>query len=245
MQARATIDRLSFDTLSIRQVESLLDYLPDAPFFVKDEALRYVAANDAMLRLCGLAEKGAIIGKCAGDLFPEATTAHFEELDRSVLRTGRPIRDQLEQVEGLRGPATWLLFSRWPVLERGKVIGVAAIARILEGSDRRNPSFDRVSRAVKRMQARFGEPFNIGALAREFDISVTQLERDFVNVFGISPRRYLIKARFEAALELLEGDQSIAEIAHACGYKDQSAFTRQFHATSGMSPSAYRRLHRS
>jgi AraC-like DNA-binding protein len=35
--------------------------------------------------------------------------------------------------------------------------------------------------------------------------------------------------------------RSIAEIAHACGYADHSAFTRQFRATTGLSPSELRR----
>jgi AraC-like DNA-binding protein len=54
------------------------------------------------------------------------------------------------------------------------------------------------------------------------------------------PRRYITKMRLEGAIELLAGDKSIAEIAQACGYADQSAFARRFHAIVGMSPSQYR-----
>jgi len=35
----------------------------------------------------------------------------------------------------------------------------------------------------------------------------------------------------------------IVNVAHACGFADQSAFTRRFRATIGMSPSEYRRMH--
>jgi AraC-like DNA-binding protein len=34
----------------------------------------------------------------------------------------------------------------------------------------------------------------------------------------------------------------VAEIAQACGYGDHSAFTRQFKATTGLTPSQYRQL---
>jgi AraC-like DNA-binding protein len=45
----------------------------------------------------------------------------------------------------------------------------------------------------------------------------------------------------EAALRRLrESDASMARIASESGYSDQSAFTRRFHQTIGMSPSEYR-----
>ena len=54
-------------------------------------------------------------------------------------------------------------------------------------------------------------------------------------------RRYVAKVRFEAALDLLRSGRPVTEVAHACGYADQSAFTRRFRASIGMSPSEYRR----
>jgi AraC-like DNA-binding protein len=45
----------------------------------------------------------------------------------------------------------------------------------------------------------------------------------------------------EAALQRLRATRgSIAEVASACGYADQSAFTRAFRQTVGYSPSEYR-----
>jgi AraC-like DNA-binding protein len=40
---------------------------------------------------------------------------------------------------------------------------------------------------------------------------------------------------------LRETDDPIAAVALDCGYSDQSAFTRQFRQTVGLSPSEYRR----
>jgi AraC-like DNA-binding protein len=49
--------------------------------------------------------------------------------------------------------------------------------------------------------------------------------------------------RIEAAIRLLlERERSIADIAYACGYADHSAFSRQFKAVVGISPTDYRRL---
>lgn len=46
-------------------------------------------------------------------------------------------------------------------------------------------------------------------------------------------------------MRLLRDDDSIASIGQACGFADQSAFTRQFKATVGMTPRDYRALGRS
>ena len=53
------------------------------------------------------------------------------------------------------------------------------------------------------------------------------------------------KVRMDAAVErLLESDDSVATISMICGYSDQSAFTRKFRETVGLSPLEYRRTFR-
>ncbi|MGH8179969.1 MAG: helix-turn-helix domain-containing protein, partial [Steroidobacteraceae bacterium] len=53
-------------------------------------------------------------------------------------------------------------------------------------------------------------------------------------------QQWLSKLRIEAAMRMLRGEQSIASIGLACGFTDQSAFTRQFKATAGITPRDYR-----
>jgi AraC-like DNA-binding protein len=66
------------------------------------------------------------------------------------------------------------------------------------------------------------------------------LERHVTQLYGVTPRQLLARARLEAALALLAGDASIAAIAHACGYTDHSAFARQFRRSTGLSPRDWR-----
>jgi transcriptional regulator GlxA family with amidase domain len=53
------------------------------------------------------------------------------------------------------------------------------------------------------------------------------------------------KTRIDAASAMLRSSsKSVADVAHACGYFDQSAFTRVFRRTVGVTPQQYRERHR-
>jgi len=226
--------------LALDLVEALFDHLPDAPFAVKDLSLRYVGANAAMLDLCGVQGRSDFVGRSAGDFFSDA--ARYESWDRLVLRTQRPIKDRLDLCWRLRGRPVWLLTSVWPIVDaRRNAIACASVSRQLQAPDRRHPTYERLAETIEYIHANLSAPIDIAEMARRAGVSVSQLERDFVKLFGLPPRRYMTKVRFEAALELLKSGGSIAEVAHACGYADQSAFTRRFRAAIGMSPREYRR----
>jgi AraC-like DNA-binding protein len=71
---------------------------------------------------------------------------------------------------------------------------------------------------------------------------VYQFEQRMRRIFQITAGQLIQKVRMDAAVQRLrETDAPIAAIALECGYSDQSAFTRQFRRTAGMSPSEYRR----
>ena len=60
-------------------------------------------------------------------------------------------------------------------------------------------------------------------------------------VCHVTPKQFLLRVRLDAATRLLRDPAlSVAQVAHACGYSDHSAFTRTFRAVTGLSPQAYR-----
>ncbi|MGB5630828.1 MAG: helix-turn-helix transcriptional regulator, partial [Woeseiaceae bacterium] len=64
--------------------------------------------------------------------------------------------------------------------------------------------------------------------------------------FGLTTGQWVLKTRIShASRVLVETDLPIADIALEAGYADQSAFTRQFRRSTGLSPSAYRRVRQS
>ena len=71
-----------------------------------------------------------------------------------------------------------------------------------------------------------------------------QLSRDFRQMFGTSPYRYLILRRLDKARGMLLGGSTIAQAAYGCGFGDQSHFGRLFKKSFGMTPNAWLRAMR-
>jgi len=75
-------------------------------------------------------------------------------------------------------------------------------------------------------------------LARTCDLSVRQFTRAFRQTTGIAPHQWLLRQRIEKAKDLLQGVQPLSTVASACGFADQSHFTRVFTPAVGMTPVA-------
>jgi AraC-like DNA-binding protein len=81
-------------------------------------------------------------------------------------------------------------------------------------------------------------------LAGECGLSVGHFTRSFRRSFGEPPHRWLQRQRAERAKSLLrDAALSLAEVAIACGYYDQSHLTRCFRNAFGVTPGAWRRHH--
>ena len=79
-------------------------------------------------------------------------------------------------------------------------------------------------------------------LAREVGLSHDYFTRLFTNSFGMSPRSWLHQERLNQAVTLLESTQeTISDIAVACGYPDVFPFSKQFKKRFGVSPSNFRK----
>ena len=69
--------------------------------------------------------------------------------------------------------------------------------------------------------------------------------RAFKRTFGISPHAYVLRRRVEKATHLmLVSDDSLSDIALACGMNDQAHFCNSFRQMTGQTPAAWRRERR-
>lgn len=78
--------------------------------------------------------------------------------------------------------------------------------------------------------------------AEEAGMSLHHFIRNFHELYGITPHQFLSRRRIEEAQKLLEREElSVTEVALEVGYKDLSAFGREFKSVVGQSPRAYRK----
>ena len=101
--------------------------------------------------------------------------------------------------------------------------------------------------AVEEMiRSRLAGDIAIEELAQACNLSESAFLRAFRQTAGKTPHQFLLAERVERARDLLAfSSLSLGEIAEACGFADQSHFTRVFSRLVGVSPGAWRRSKRS
>ena len=82
---------------------------------------------------------------------------------------------------------------------------------------------------------------DIAVLARRLGVSAEHASRALGRSYGMSPRALRREARWRRALHLLAGAQSLAEVAAAAGFADQSHLHRVVVAHAGCTPVQLRR----
>ena len=226
--------------------EALFERIPDVVFFIKDRDGRYVLVNQTLVTRCGKRDKNELLGRSAREVFPSPLGDRFLEQDRGVLATGISIVQNLElhlyptRLEG------WCLTDKIPLLGiDGRVTGIAGISRDLQSPGAETDHFAEVDAVLDHVRSHFGSELRVEALAEISGLSVYQLNRRLRAIFGITAGQLITKRRMDVASEMLrDGSMPIAEVANACGYFDQSAFSRVFRRTVGLTPRQYRTRHR-
>jgi len=227
---------------SPRFCERLFAHLPDVVFCLKDGERRYQAANPAFAARIGLRHPRLLLGKRAEDFFPSHLADAYRAQDLDVLASGRELSDQLELVTNRDGSLGWYLATKVPLHDAaGRVIGLASISRDLRSPREEDLEFAGLRRIVGHIRSHLDEDLKPAALAASAGFSPAQLERRMRKVFQLTTSQFIRQARISHAVYLLASTgQSICKIALDCGYGDQTSFTRQFRATVGMPPAAFR-----
>lgn len=222
--------------------EAIFDLLPDLVFFVKNRRCEYVVVNQTLVKRCGRQQKTDLIGRRADELFPAPLGGIYRAQDESVMQDGTAILNQLELHCYANGGRGWCLTNKLPLRgRRGQVIGLAGISKDLHAVRERSDDYSAVAEAVHFIQSNFGESLRVTELAARVGLSAYQFEQRIRKIFNLTAGQLIQKTRMEAAeRKLRETGDAIANIALDCGYSDQSAFTRQFRQTTGLSPSIYR-----
>jgi len=90
------------------------------------------------------------------------------------------------------------------------------------------------------------ERVRLSTVAATVGLSPWQFSRSFYASAGMPFSSYLQRVRLDSAMRLMsESNRPLCDIALACGFGDQSHFSRSFSRTMGITPLKWRRLHHS
>jgi transcriptional regulator GlxA family with amidase domain len=125
--------------------------------------------------------------------------------------------------------------------ERATIIALAGVSCDLRLPTAKDKGVAVLGGAIARIQRDYADQLRIEELAAGAKMSLSQFERRFRAILGVSPRQLLTKTRVDAAARLLrEADLPLNQIAVNCGFYDQALFCRQFRLSTGMTPGQYR-----
>lgn len=96
---------------------------------------------------------------------------------------------------------------------------------------------EHLKRAIAMMEEAIESPMSPSLIAEDIGISTRQLERLFGRYLNSTPKHYFMEMRLHRAQNLLvQSEQSVTEIAMACGFQTTSHFSKVFRAHFGRSP---------
>ncbi len=221
----------------------LFDVLPQIYLFVKDHRHRYQKVSRSLFAMHGCSSEAEMIGRTDFDFNPPALAAQYVDEDRRVIETRQPLIDQVWLVQSADGMPRWYVSSKFPVFgSRGAVIGLAGVMRLYDHAGQAPGEYRRLTRACEFVLANYAQPIAIKELAARAHLSVSQLQREFQRLFGMSPGDYILRVRLLMTRRQLEETTTpVGTIALDGGFYDQSHFTRAFRAATGLRPLEYRR----
>lgn len=156
----------------------------------------------------------------------------------STYRYMREIGSNLRGEPAL-GRMKHMLEDLWRLLEMERS-RAAAEARYEKGAS--DPAMEEARRWLLE---RAYEPLAMRELSETLGISPVQLTRRYRSTYGTTPSDFVTGLRLGRACRLLtETAQPLDRIAQQCGYENGFYLSRIFSAKLGMTPSAYRKLHR-
>ena len=226
-------------------IRQMMDCVEGLYLYMKDAEGRIMALNRLNCELCNIQDEMDAIGQTSADLFPEAFAKDYMDLDREVLKTGKPV---LKRVTEYPADKSFRLMESnvWPLKDgRGRVIGTARAYRVITGAETNAARYGRMREVAAFIAKNYAQKLQLSELADIAGMSESRFKHVFAKTFATTPGRYITTIRLNAARRLLEDtDDLLADIATATGFFDQSHMTRAFKTLRGITPGEYRRRHK-
>jgi AraC-like DNA-binding protein len=228
------------------QFLALFDLIPEVSFFVKDREGRFMSLSLHKHEHCGVKSEADAIGKTDHDFFSKPRADAYRTDDLAVMASGKPLINRVEASPEVIDSPRLVATCKIPLRDRhGRIVGIAGFSRPLEEIGGDTDLRRRFAQVIKHIHGHYGDPISTQELATMAGLSVSQFERRFSESLGVSPRQYVLRIRIEsAARRLASTEQTVSEIAIACGFHDHAHFSKSFRRLMHLSPTDFRAANR-
>jgi AraC-like DNA-binding protein len=223
-------------------IAGLLDQIEGVQCWIKDRNGRYAWVNRGFLLNYALERIEQVVGRTDHDLSPPHLADQYRLDDERVLG-GEPVDGRIELVGRFDRTAVWSLTCKKPLHDAcGRIVGTVGMTRVVDADVVHAGGADAaLGLVLVHMRKNFSEPLSNADLARIAGRSVRAFERMFRRQMQATPQQFLRRLRlWLACRELTATRRSLAAIAAAHGFCDQSHFVREFRREFGVTPGDYR-----
>lgn len=108
-------------------------------------------------------------------------------------------------------------------------------------AEERSADADDMTRVIRHIDSNLNKNLRIIQLAKLAGMNMIAFSSRFKKAFGLSPKKYICRARIEKSISLLENPElTVKEVAYMSGYRNEFLFSRLFKNHAGISPKEYR-----
>ncbi len=198
-----TARKMAEDALKLAQryQQAILDNIPDM-VWLKDEAGKFVAVNNAFASVCGVSQE-ELIGKTDAEAWDSETAQIFQYRDNEVMRLKEPKTTE-EVIVTKEGEIRWMETIRVPILtSAGGLDGLTAIAHDVT---ERKKTVDQLMYSHSEMEKHVRER------TAELEKAVKQLEQEIEERKRTEAK--LVQARKRAEVATRAKSQFLANMSH-------------------------------
>ncbi len=228
--------------VDLKTILDVLDRIPGSLFMIKNLESRYVYMSSELRSAIHLDAGYDVVGKTDFDLFPKIVAETFRQNDLLVFREGRSLLNEIHATALFSGPTRWFFSSKYPLHnQRGEIIGLITINHPYDQKRSEDSELNQLLPAIEYMTKNFEEKITIAELAALCILSESHFMRIFKQRIKMTAYAFLEQVRMYHAIDAIkQSSDSIAAIAHRCGFYDHSSFIKRFKKTTGTTPLKFR-----
>lgn len=226
------------------------------------ELLSWLRARAAESIILGGIDTGSVILAKAGLLKGYRATVHWEHLAAfqedflEVKVTGSLFEIDRNRFTSSGGTSSLDLMLQLISLKHGYNLAVQISEQLIHErirephDDQRMPVSLRLQihhpkliKIIELMENHLDAPLALDSIAEHLELSSRQISRIFRDNLEISPGKFYLKLRLDKAHQLLsQTSMSVLDVAMACGFSSNAAFSKAFKGFFGLTPRQERHL---